>query len=167
MLHSVSSFRLFPQTRFRVCIIGRVDAEAEAPILWPSKQLTHWKRPCCWERLRAGGEGDNRGWDGWITSPTQCTRVWVDSGRWWRTGKLGMLQCMGSWRVRHDLVTEQEQKCIFGRNSTEVILCSSWCIIPGGTKFHFFWLLMLTLFALLKWCFPSSLVSSYLFLHCN
>ena len=124
MLQSVSSFRLFPQTRFRVCIIGRVCAEAEDPILCPWKQLTHWKRPCCWERLRAGGEEDDRGWDGWMASPTQCTRVWVDSGRCWRTGKLGMLQCMGSWRVRHDLVTEQEQKCIFGRNSTKVILCS-------------------------------------------
>ena len=162
MLQSVSSFRLFPQTWFRVCIIGRVCAEAEDPILCPWKQLTHWTRPCCWERLRAGGEGDDRGWDGWMASPTQCTRVWVDSGRWWRTGKLGMLQCMGSWRVRHDLVTEQEQKCIFGRNSTKVILCS-WCIIPGGTKFHFSWLLLLTLFALLK----CSLVSSYWFLHCN
>ena len=108
MLYSVSSFRLFPQTRFRVCIIGRVDAEAEAPILWPSKQLTHWKRPCCWERLRAGGEGDNRGWDGWITSPTQCTWVWVHSGRWWRTGKLGMLQSLGCERVRHHWGTEQQ-----------------------------------------------------------
>ena len=49
--------------------IGRTDAEAEAPILWsPDAELTHWKRPCCWERLKAGGEGDNRGWDGWMAS---------------------------------------------------------------------------------------------------
>ena len=70
------------------------------------KELTHWKRPWCWERLRAGGEGDNRGWDGWIASPTQWTWVWVDSGSWWWTGRLGMLQSMGLQRVRHDWVTE-------------------------------------------------------------
>ena len=54
--------------------IERTDAEAEAPILW-SKELTHWKRPWCWERLRAGGKGGNRGWDGWMASPTWWT--WV------------------------------------------------------------------------------------------
>ena len=47
------------------------------------EELTHWKRPWCWERLKAGGEGDNRGWDGWIVSPTQGTWVWVSSGSWW------------------------------------------------------------------------------------
>ena len=46
------------------------------------QELTHWKRPWCWERLKAGGEGDNRGWDGWMGSPTQWTWVWVDSGSW-------------------------------------------------------------------------------------
>ena len=60
------------------------------------EELTHWKRPWCWERLMVGGEGDDRGWDGWMTSPTQRTWVWVSSGSWWRTGKLGMLQSMGS-----------------------------------------------------------------------
>ena len=59
------------------------------------EELTHLKRPWCWERLRAG-EGDDRGWDGWITSPTQCTWVWVDSRSWWWTGRLGVLQFMGS-----------------------------------------------------------------------
>ena len=62
--------------------IGGTDAEDEAPILWPCKDLTHWKRPWCWERLRAGGEGDDRGWDGWMASPTRWTWVWVDSGSW-------------------------------------------------------------------------------------
>ena len=60
------------------------------------KELTHWKRPWCWERLRAGGEGDDRGWDGWMVSPTQWTWVWASSRRWWRTGKPGVLQSMGS-----------------------------------------------------------------------
>ena len=59
------------------------------------KELTHWKRPWCWERLKAGGERDNRRWDGWMASPTQWTWVWANSGRWWRTGKAGVLQSMG------------------------------------------------------------------------
>ena len=46
------------------------------------EQLTHWKRPWCWERLKAGGEGDNRGWDGWMPSPTRWTWVWASSGSW-------------------------------------------------------------------------------------
>ena len=59
------------------------------------KELTHLKRPWCWERLRAG-EGDNRGWDGWLASPTWWTWVWVNSGSWWWTGRPGMLWFMGS-----------------------------------------------------------------------
>ena len=58
------------------------------------KELTHWKRPWCWKRLRAGGKGDDRGWDCWIASLIQWTLVWANSGRWWRTGKPGMLQSM-------------------------------------------------------------------------
>ena len=60
------------------------------------EELTHWKRLWCWERLGAGGEGDDRGWDGWMTSPTRWTWVWVNSGSWWWTGRPGMLQFMGS-----------------------------------------------------------------------
>ena len=70
------------------------------------EELTHWKRPWCWERLRAGGAGDHRGWDGWMASLTQWTWVWVDSGSWWWTGRPGVLLFMGSQRVRHDWVTE-------------------------------------------------------------
>ena len=70
------------------------------------EELTHWKRPWCWERLRAGGEGDDRGWDGWMASPTWWTGVWVSSGSWWWTGKPGMLQSMGSQRVAHYWATE-------------------------------------------------------------
>ena len=51
------------------------------------EELTHWKRPWCWERLRPGGEGVDRGWDGWMASLTQWTWIWENSGRWWRTGK--------------------------------------------------------------------------------
>ena len=59
-----------------------------------------------WERLRAGGEGDDRGWDGWMASQTQWTRVWVNSRSWWWTGKPGVLWFMGSQRVGHDWATE-------------------------------------------------------------
>ena len=65
------------------------------------EELTHLKRPWCWERLMAG-EGDNRVWDCWMASPTQWTWVWTSSESWWRTGKPGMLQSMGSQRVGHN-----------------------------------------------------------------
>ena len=73
------------------------------------EEPTHWKIPWCWERLKAGGEVDNRGWDGWMASPNQCTWVWANSGRGWRTGRPGMLQSMGLTRIRHDSATEQQQ----------------------------------------------------------
>ena len=115
--------------------IGRSCAEAEAPILWPPdvksqligkdpdngkdwcwswssntlaawcKELPHWKITWCWERLRAGGERDDRGWDGWMASLTQ-TWVWASARSWWWTGRPGMLQSMESQRVGHDWVTE-------------------------------------------------------------
>ena len=64
---------------------GRTDAEAETLILWPPdvKNWLIWKRPWCWERLKVGGEGDNRGWDDWMASPTQWTWVGASSGSWW------------------------------------------------------------------------------------
>ena len=68
--------------------------------------LTHRKNPWCWERLKEGREGDNRGWYDWMASPTQRTWVWVNSGSCLWTGRPGMLRFMGSQRVRHDWVTE-------------------------------------------------------------
>ena len=86
---------------------GRNDAKAETPILATlCKELTHRKRLWFWEGLGAGGEGDNRGWDGWMASPTWWTWVWVNSERWWWTGKPGVLRFMGLQRVRHDWETE-------------------------------------------------------------
>ena len=70
------------------------------------EELSHWKRPSCWERLKAGGLGDNRGWDGWMASPTWWTWVWAGSGSWWWTGKPGVLQSTGLQRVGHDWATE-------------------------------------------------------------
>ena len=70
------------------------------------KELTHLKRPWCWERLRVGGEGNNREWGGLMASPTQWTWVWVNSGSWCWTGRPGMLQSMGLQRVRHGWTVE-------------------------------------------------------------
>ena len=68
------------------------------------EELTHWKRPWCWARLKGRGEGVDRGWDGWMASATGWTWVWASSRSWWWTKKSGMLQSMGSQRVGHDLV---------------------------------------------------------------
>ena len=70
------------------------------------EELTHWKRLWCWEGLGTGGEGDDRGWDGWMVSLTRWTWVWVNSGSWWWTGRPGVLRFMESQRVRHDWATE-------------------------------------------------------------
>ena len=87
--------------------IGRNDAKAEIPILWPPDAgLTHWKRLWCWEGLGAGGEGDDRGWDSWMASPTQWTWVWVNSSSWWWTGRPGLVQFMESQRIGHNWAIE-------------------------------------------------------------
>ena len=75
-------------------------------IVFQCEELTHWKRLWFWEGLGAVGEGDDRGWDGWIASPTRWTWVWVNSLSWWWTGRPGMLRFMGSQRVGHDWATE-------------------------------------------------------------
>ena len=66
------------------------------------KEPTYWKRPWCWERLRAGREVGDRGWNGCMTSLTQWRWVWANSGRQWRSGRPCVLQSMGSWRIGHD-----------------------------------------------------------------
>ena len=68
------------------------------------EELTHWKRPWCWEGLRAGGEGDTRGWDDWMASPTQWTWVWVNSGS---CDGQGVLACCISWGCKESDMTEQ------------------------------------------------------------
>ena len=70
------------------------------------EELTHWKRLWCWEGVGTGGEGDDKGWDGWMASPTRWTWVWVNFGSWWWTGRPGVLRFMGSQTVGHDWVTE-------------------------------------------------------------
>ena len=89
--------------------IGRTDAKSEAPVLLATwcEESTHWKRPWCWERLKAGGKGVDRGWDGWIASSAQWTWVWANFGRWWRTGRPGVLQCVKS---RSDMTEQMNNK---------------------------------------------------------
>ena len=101
------------------------------------EELTPWKRPWCWERLEVGGEGDNKGWGGWMVSPTRWTWVWTSSGSWWWTGKLGMLQSMRSQRVGHNWATEpnlttQDKTDVF--NSAVVIVWRSnlLCLVPSA-----------------------------------
>ena len=85
------------------------------------EELTHWKRLWCWEGLGAGGEGDNRGWDGWRASPTRWTWIWVNSGSLWWTGSPGVLQFMGSKRVGHDWATELNWPEV-----SEGLSCGTW-----------------------------------------
>ena len=83
------------------------DAGAETQVLWPP-HVKSWfiGRLWCWEGLGAGGEGDDRGWDGWMASLTWWTWVWVNSRSWWWTRRPGVLQFMESQRVGHDWATE-------------------------------------------------------------
>ena len=92
---------LYPKGNKYWIIIGRTDVEAETPIIW-APDMKSWGG----KRLKMGGEGDARGWDGWMASLTQWTWVWVNSGSWWWSGRPDMLQSMGSQRVRHNWATE-------------------------------------------------------------
>ena len=87
--------------------IGRTDAEAETPILWPP-DVKNWftgKDPDAGKDWRWEEKGAT-GWDGWMASPTRWTWIWVNSGSWWWTGRPGVLQSMGSQRVGHNWATE-------------------------------------------------------------
>ena len=115
-------------------LIGRTDWSwnSNTLVTW-CKELTHLKRPWCWERLRARGEGDDRGWDSWMASPTQWTWVWVNSGSWWWTGRPGMLWFMGLQRVKRNWVTELNwtrwSGCSGGRDLGRPKV--HWCLLAG------------------------------------
>ena len=97
------------------------------------EELTHLKRPWCWERLKVGGEGDDKGWDGWMASPTQWTQVWPSSGSWWWTGRPGVLQPMGSHSARHDRATElkPDWMLVFPVTASSRRGCSLWRDAPA------------------------------------
>ena len=86
LLDSKESKPINPKGNQIWIFIGRTDAEAEAAILWPPDVKTHWtdslEKTLMLERLKAGKEGDDRGWDGWMASPTGWTWIWVSSGSW-------------------------------------------------------------------------------------
>ena len=95
--------------------IGRTDAEAETPILWPpdAKIWLIGNDHKAGKDWRQEEKGRNRGWDGWMASPTRWIWVWASSGRWWRTGKPGVLQSMGFQRVGHNWAIEQQQQYMY------------------------------------------------------
>ena len=90
----------------RISLEGMMLKLKSSTLATSCEELTHWKRLWCWEGLGAGGEGDNRGWDGWMASLTRWMWVWVNSRSWWWTGRPGVLQFMGSQGVGHDWATE-------------------------------------------------------------
>ena len=97
------------------------------------EELTHWKRPWWWERLKAGGEGGDRDWDGWMASLTQWIWVWASSGSRWWTGKPGVLKSMGLQRVGHDWATELNKYfLVFAENDCRDDICYvSTCLSLG------------------------------------
>ena len=109
--------------------IGRTDAEAEAPVIWPPDT----KSQLIGKTLMLGKIGgrrrrDYRGWDGWKASSTQWTWVCLNSGSWWWTGRPGVLRFMGSQRVRHDWATDL--------NWTETYPCS-WALKMFSILFNY------------------------------
>ena len=127
--------------------IGRTDAEAKTPILWPPHAKT-WlicKDPDA-GRKKAGGEGDDRGWDSWMTSLTQWTWVWVNSGSCWWIGRPVVLQSMGLQRVGHwGLLSDMELQgdgCCKGKHQIQDVFsveskenrCSSWRVRGQKSK---------------------------------
>ena len=110
-------------------LIGRTDAEAETPILWlPEVKTQFTGKDWCWKRSKAGGEGDNRGRDGWMASPTWWTWAWANSGRWWRTGRPGVLLSKGVQRVRHDWAISSNNKT--SKTSRSFRFTSRVCLCP-------------------------------------
>ena len=124
--------------------IGRTYAEAETWILWPLDWkligkwvlATHWKRFWCWERLKTRREGNDRGWNGWMASPTGWTWVWVSSRSWWWTGKPDMLQSLGSQRVEHSWVAALNW-CLFGEMSVQIFFpLFHWVVCFSGVELY-------------------------------
>ena len=122
--------------------IGRTDAEAETPIFWPPdvKNRLVGKDPNA-GKDKMGGEGDDRGWDGWMASPTQRTWVWVGSRSWRWTGKPGVLQSMGSQRVGHAWVTELNW-FLMHSITLEIVLQHPFFSSSLIIKSHFFYFLV-------------------------
>ena len=113
--------------------VGRTDAEAEAPILWPPVgRADSLEKASLLGKMRSGREGDDRGWDGCMASLTPWTWVWANSGRYWWTGRPDVLQSVGWQRVGHDLATKQQQQQEVKKPGLwtlckYAVRCYSWC----------------------------------------
>ena len=114
---------------------GRTHIEAETPILWPPDAKNWLIRPWCWERLRAGGEWDDRGWDGWMASLTGWTWVWVDSSNWWWTGSPGVLDM--SLSKLQEIVKEKQAWCAAVHG-----IAKSWMWLNNWTTQHIIYVIL-------------------------
>ena len=106
LVSSSAVWNIFPLCHWVTVRKITVNVRSKNTLATSCEELTHWERFWCWKGLGAGGEVDDRGWDGWIVSLTRWTQIWVNSGSWWWTGRPGVLWFMGSQRVGHDWVTE-------------------------------------------------------------
>ena len=120
--------------------LGRNDAKAETPVLWPP----HAKSWLIWKDSDAGRDwgqeekGTDRGWDGWLASPTQWMWVWVNSGSWWWTGRPGVLRFMGSQRVGHDWVTEMNWTELKYTTNSNLPVLLNLVVNPNELSFIYF-----------------------------
>ena len=119
----------------------------------------HWKRPWCWERLKEGGKGDDRGWDVWMASLTRWTWVWASSGSWWWTGRPGVLQSMGSqsrtrlsdWTaIVFFQVTFQNFRCLISK-VPDTILCNTGKLTCPVHSFNTFYQASLLIYTMNRW----------------
>ena len=123
---------------------GRTDAEAEAPILWPpdAKSWLFGKNPNAGKE-KAGGKGDDRGWNGWMASLIRWTWVWASSESWWRTGRPGMLQSMGlqSWTWLRDwTISKTLNRTLVSVREANININNSWpCYITSETLLSTFY----------------------------
>ena len=101
--------------KLKLQYLGHLTRRADSFEKTLRKKKKEKKRPWCWERLRVGGEGDDRGWDGWMVSQTQWTWVWVDFRSWWWTWRPGVVQFMGSQIVRHNWAIELNWMGLIGK----------------------------------------------------
>ena len=126
------------------------------------KELTHWKRSWCWERLKVGGEGYDRGWDGWMMSLLRWTWLWASPGTWWWSERPGMLQSVGSQRLGHDWATEMNWLIAFAfRICVQNMLINFFFFFFTALGLHCRW--GFSLVAVSRGCSPCSTWAS----HCS
>ena len=138
-------------------LIGRTDDEAETPILWPPDAKS-WliEKTLMLGKIEGRRRRDDRGWNGWMASPTQWTWVWVDSGHWWWTGRPGMLQFMGLQRIRHDWATELIWTCMLSCFCCVWLFVIPWTVVCQVSVHGILWA------RILEWvAMPSSRGSSW------